>query len=313
MTWHLVTMDFPPMDGGIASWAADTAAALTAAGEEVRVYTPRRVGSVGTTPLWGRSWQTWGHVWVAAQVLPRLKSGDRVVAATWPLAVSLIGRADVSAVFHGSDLTRTAAQPGLDAVKRGAVLLPVSRFLGGLLAAPHTVLPMPLAPAPRAIPGDALLAIARLGPLKGVDRAIRLAARCGRPLTVVGDGPARSALELLARDLGVRATFTGRLARAGIPWDGHHAAVLLSRTDSDGTGAEGFGLVLVEAAARGIPTVGSPVGGLPEAAMAVLADPDVDPLPEFGAGAREAAVEFVAARHGPERAVRVLRATSGYA
>ena len=314
MTWHLVTTDYPPMDGGIASWAADTAQALRQAGEDVHVYTPRRVGAKGVTPLWGRSWQAWGHLWVAAQVLPRVRSSDRVLCATWPLASSLLGRVDLSVVFHGSDLTRAGPgldRAGLDRVRArsslgAARLFPVSRFLGGLLRAPHTVLPMPIDPGVRAKPGDDLLVIARLGPLKGVDRVIRLAAREGRGVTVVGDGPERSELERLTAELGVRVRFTGRLPRAEIPWDGHHAALLLSRTAEDGSGAEGFGLALLEAAARGIPTFGSGTGGVPEAAMYVLADADSSGLPPLGPEARDDAQAFVANRHGASRTASAL-------
>lgn len=305
MTWHLVTTDYPPREGGISTWAEGTAAALRAAGERVEVYAPRRLGAAGVTGLWGRSWARWAHVWVAAQVLPRVRSGDRVLAATWPLATSLVGRVDLSVVFHGSDLTRPPLTPGLDPIKSGARLLPVSRYLGGLLGVPHVVLPMPIRPTTRATPGDDLLAIARLGPLKGVDSAIRLAARSGRGITVVGDGPARADLEALAARLGVRARFTGSVPHREIPWDGHYAALLLSRPDEDGSGAEGLGLVLLEAAARGIPTVGSNTGGVPEVAMRVIGKED--PLPLFGPDSAEEAVAFLTARHGPERQVAVLQ------
>ena len=306
MTWHLVTTDYPPLEGGIATWASATTTALRAAGEHVVVYAPRRLRAPDAVGLWGRAWSRWASVWVTAQVLPRLRDGDRVLAATWPLATGLLGRCDVSVVFHGSDLTRPARVAGLEAVRGSARLLPVSRFLGGLLAAPHTVLPMPLAPASRATPGDDLLTIARLSRLKGVDRVIRLAAREGRGVTVVGEGPERAALEKLAATLGVRARFTGRLARAEIPWDGHYAALLLSRTDVDGSGAEGLGLVLLEAASRGIPTVGCRIGGVPEASFAVLDDPEMDMLPVLPFGDEPAA--FVHARHSVERSLAVLLA-----
>ncbi len=304
MTWHLVTTDYPPREGGVATWAEGTASALRAAGENVVVYAPRRLGAEGVTGLWGRAWARWAHVWVASQVLPRVRGGDHVLAATWPLATLLVGRTALSVAFHGSDLTRPPLTTGLDRVKQGARLFPVSRFLGGLLAAPHTVLPMPIRPATPARPGDDLLAIARLGPLKGVDHAIRLAARSGRGITIVGDGPARADLEALARQLQVRARFTGRLPHDQIPWDGHHAAVLLSQVDADGTGAEGLGLVLLEAAARGIPTVGSHTGGVPEVAMRVIQASD--PLPHFGPEARDEALAFLTARHSPELQVAAL-------
>ena len=95
-------------------------------------------------------------------------------------------------------------QKGLTEVATAAKqLLPVSQFLARELArlVPETagdprvqVLPMPLPipAAPPSGPRSGLLSVTRLTPLKGVDRAIRLAAELGEPLTVVGDGPRRT-------------------------------------------------------------------------------------------------------------------------
>lgn len=327
--WRLVTTDFPPQDGGVATWSEGVARALGEAGEAVTVHAraaagvrasrPTPLAPYEVAPMWGRSWASWQAVWAAASVLPRLRRGDRLVCATWPLAVRLLAPArrlgvPVAVAFHGSDLTRPPVVPGLDAVLREAsVLLPVSRYLGGRLGQPYTVLPPPIDPQPPAAPGDALLVVARLTPYKGVDRAIRLASRLGRPITVVGDGPERPALEALAAELGVAATFTGRLAREDIPWDGAWACALLSRTDPDGSGAEGLGLVLVEAAARGIPTIGSEVGGIPEVADVVLRGegrPDED-APLANLPSREATRARMAAKAGRTRVVATLWTAMG--
>ncbi len=314
MTWHLVTTDFPPQEGGIATWAAATAIALHRAGERVEVHARARTGVVPAAwpfpvhRMWGRSWRRWQGVWAAASVLPRVRGGDVVVCATWPLATNLVGRVPrLGVAYHGSDLTRAPAPAALHHVCDAAVNLPVSRFLGGLLGVPHTVLPAPIDVGPPAAPGDRLLTIARLGPLKGVDRVLRLGARLGRPVTVVGDGAERVRLEALAGELGVDARFTGRLAPGDIPWDGHWACCLFSRLDQDGSGAEGLGLALLEAAARGIPGLGTRVGGIPEAADLVLDDPLVDPVPELPD--REAVRARVAREHGTAALVATLRAT----
>jgi hypothetical protein len=128
-------------------------------------------------------------------------------------------------------------------------------------------------------------------------------------VVVVGDGPERERLEGLAREIGVEATFTGRLPRSQIPWDGTWAAALFSRPDEEGRGAEGLGLVLLEAAARGIPTLGTRVGGIPEAAAVVLDDPETDPIPSLpGPGEMQARL---AARHGAARTVEVLHRALG--
>jgi len=335
MTWHLVTTDFPPRDGGVATWALGAAAALHAAGETVLVHArdaPDASPPFPVVRMWGRSWARWGPWWAAASVLPRLAPGDRILAASWPLAVRLLGAArrrdvPVFVAWHGSDLTRPPLVPGLDAVRRAAIHVPVSDYLGGLLGVPYTVLPAPvdlMTPVPR---GDRLLVVARLGPLKGVDRALRLARRLGRPVTVVGEGPAREGLEALAADLGVDATFTGALPRDRVPWAGTWALALLSRPEAaplrpapvnprlgwapppGGAGQEGLGLVLLEAAARGIPSIGARTGGIPEAASVVLDDPDHDPEPTLPD--TDAVRAALARRHGSARLVEVLLELAG--
>lgn len=327
MTWHILSIDFPPDEGGVATWAGSIADALDRAGERVVVHT-RAASGVPDRPypirrVLGRSWARWGGWWMAAAVAPRLRPGDRLLCTTWPLAVQILPFAErlgvpTTVAWHGSDLTRPPMVSGLDRVRAGARHAPVSRYLGELLGAPFTVVPGPVDLAPPTRRGDALLVVARLTPLKGVDRALRLAHRLGRPVRVVGDGPARPALEALARELGVAATFTGAVPRDAIPWEGAWALALLSIADPapappahlgwspppGGAGQEGLGLVLLEAAARGIPSIGARTGGIPEAASVVI-DDIADPLPELPDG--EQVRRWLAAHHGPARAVEVLR------
>lgn len=327
MTWHIVTTDFPPRDGGVATWAHGVASALHAAGEPVLVHARESTGSepFPVVHMIGRSWARWGGWWAAASVIPRLRRGDRVLAATWPMATRLIGatrRLDVPLLvaWHGSDLTRPPVIPGIDAVKAAAIHVPVSAYLAGLLGVPATVLPCPVDPVARVPRGDALLVVARLGPLKGVDRALRLAARLGRPITVVGEGPSREALEATGREVGARATFTGALPRDAIPWAGTWALALLSRPDErpapsgwiappGGAGQEGLGLVLLEAAARGIPSIGARTGGIPEAASVILDDFEGGPVPTLPDA--DEVVAALRARHGSARTVEVLRRLVG--
>lgn len=102
---------------------------------------------------------------------------------------------------------------------------------------------------------------------KGVDVLLRAFARVRERvpdarLDVVGEGPDRAALQRQARDLGLGTAvrFAGELeaedmeARLAPAW----AVVVPSRW------AEPFGLVAVEAIARGVPVVASAVGGLAE-------------------------------------------------
>lgn len=307
MRWRLVTTEFPPRINGISTWSAAVARALHDAGEEVIVHAraPDSAQPYSVIPMPGRSWRRWSGWWSAASVRPRRREGDVVLCATWPLAVHLPG--PVLVAWHGSELTRPAVTAGRADVAARAVNLPVSRYLGALLAAPHTVLPAPIAPTARARPGEALLVVARLVPSKGVDRAIHLARRLGRRLVVVGEGPERGALEALAAEQGVVADFRGETPE--IPWDGTWALALLSRCAPDGSGAEGLGLVLLEAAARGIPSIGTRVGGIPEAASVVIDDPERDELPPLPSA--EEVQARLAAEHGPERLAAALRRVAG--
>lgn len=305
MRVHLVTTEFPPFPGGVGTWAGAVASGLAGLGHEVHVWARQGqpIPSVVFHRLWGRSWNRWGPVWTAAQVRPALQPDDVVLCTTWPLALHLGRPLQLLVAWHGSDLTRPAVLPGREAVAARATNLAVSRFLAARLGAPARVLCAPVDPAPLARRGDALLTVARLVPSKGVDRVLRFGARLGRRVVVVGDGPERPRLEALAAELGVRATFLG--ATRDIPWDGTWALALFSRPWPDGSGAEGLGLVLLEAAARGIPTLGSNVGGIPEVADVVL-DPEVDvpgALPE--ADAVRARVER---EHGVARCAREIEA-----
>lgn len=318
MKWLLVTLDFPPtFIGGIASWVWDLAHALHEAGEAVTVLAKGPGEDHLPFPvvrMHGRSWSCWQGLWAALYAGP-VGRDTTVVAATWRLATVLApfvrGRLLVAA--HGSDLSRLrGAPPAFRRVARRADgWLPVSRFLAGELArlgVPDAQpLPWPLrVNAPRAAVRHGLVCAARLTALKGIDRAIRLARSLDEPLTVVGDGPER----FDAPDV----RFTGRLDRTATLAElaRARAAVLLPRVDADGTGAEGLGLVLLEAAALGTPAIGCRTGGVPEAVgPGLLVDPDrpdldavrallADPL------AGERARAWVTATHNPTRTLAAL-------
>jgi phosphatidylinositol alpha-1,6-mannosyltransferase len=160
-----------------------------------------------------------------------------------------------------------------------------------------------------------LVCVARLTSLKGVERAIRLARRLGERLVVVGDGPARAALEREA--IGADVVFRGMLPRpdALAALSEARAAVLLPRPEPSGRGAEGLGLVLLEAAARGVPAIGSATGGVPEAVGPGLVLEDADQpgldavlalLSDRQAGAR--ARDWVRRAHGPAAFLAALEA-----
>ncbi|MGE0787727.1 MAG: glycosyltransferase family 4 protein [Sandaracinaceae bacterium] len=128
-----------------------------------------------------------------------------------------------------------------------------------------------------------VLALGRLVPVKGLDVLIRaLAGERDVELVVAGDGPERAPLTRLACGLGVSTRFVGELG-AQRKADALYAAdalVLPSVRLASGR-TEGTPVVLLEAAAAGLPIVASAVGGVDEiltddrsALLVAPSDPD---------------------------------------
>jgi glycosyltransferase involved in cell wall biosynthesis len=118
-------------------------------------------------------------------------------------------------------------------------------------------LELPLPPAE----GPVLVCVARLHVQKDHDTLLRAMTRLPRSyaLVLVGDGPLREDLARTVSRLGLRGrvTFTGMVSNPYPLMRRADVIVLPSRE-------EGFGLVAAEAAALGVPFVGSAVGGLGE-------------------------------------------------
>jgi glycosyltransferase involved in cell wall biosynthesis len=123
----------------------------------------------------------------------------------------------------------------------------------------------PAPPAARSVP-DHLVMAGRLTQLKGaallLDALPRASRELGRSLslTILGDGPQRGSLEARARALGIAAKFTGWVSEA-------ERNRLLHTADLHAMPSlwpEPWGLVGLEAACAGVPSVAFAVGGIPE-------------------------------------------------
>ncbi|HEY5057718.1 MAG TPA: glycosyltransferase family 4 protein [Gaiellaceae bacterium] len=155
-----------------------------------------------------------------------------------------------------------------------------------------------------------LLGVARLTPQKGIDVAVRALATLpdDTVLVVLGEGPERARLELLARELGVarRVVLPGRVPDVAA-WL-RRATVLVHPARW-----EGFGLGVLEAMLAGLPVVASDVSSLPELVVdgvtGILVRPDdpsalglgiaraLEEPARFGTAGRERArTEFSVAR-----------------
>lgn len=210
----------------------------------------------------------------------------------WSFARSL--RAQCAGACAAAYVTREALQrryppaPGAFTTHYSSVELPDAAFA-------------PAARAPRAAGPFTVVTVGSLAQLyKAPDVLIEAIALCAGDgldvrLALVGDGKHRPELEALAaaRSLAGRVTFAGQLtagAAVRAQLDAADLFALPSRT-------EGLPRALIEAMARGLPCVGSTVGGIPE----LLAPEDM----VAPGDARALAALIAAALRDPDRRARM--------
>lgn len=220
---------------------------------------------------------------------------DPVVHAHWWFPAGLAAPPELPCVvtLHGTDARLIPASPVTRALARRAlrpprVITAVSRAVADL-AAPampggidqHHVSPMPVTETPRrSAGGQGIVFVGRLTTQKRLDLAIRALAALPPSvrLTIVGDGPARPALERLAGDSGLseRVQFRGRVAPDQVrpALEDADAFVFPAR-------GEGFGLAVIEALLAGVPVAACRDGGgvldalaVPGAGLVVEPDPE---------------------------------------
>lgn len=234
-------------------------------------------------------------------VARRLLAGGSVRAVatdTWKSAALLPRQAGVPVMVlaHGNEVlpagsARREARRR-DAFARGTVVAANSAYTAALVrealdgAGPRIeVVPLPL-PAPLEATAGAtawaaglaegaspvVASLSRLEPRKGIDQVIRAlpglaAAHPAIRYLVAGSGPDRARLEALAASEGVadHVRFLGRVDEA-------EKAALLARADlfamparREGNSVEGFGIVYLEAAWQGCPSLAGREGGAAEA------------------------------------------------
>ncbi len=244
--------------------AARFYAALAVRGTRVKhLYTDH-----GTNPHLGRGWRDRLRLWMMDA------HTDCRVAVSAPAARALAGRQPADAV---------AAIPiipnGIDPAPIG------DRLLREQLNLPH---------------GAILLGyVGRLAPEKGVDRLLRafaaLPVHCH--LAIIGDGPARDALQRqAATDVGPnRIHFTGASNEARLRMPAFDLLLLPSR-------GEGLPLVLLEAMAEGVPVAATRAGQCPQVledgALGLLLPDDESAWPAL------LATEIEAIRAGRRKATR---------
>ena len=120
--------------------------------------------------------------------------------------------------------------------------------------------------------GPMLLSVGRLQRRKGHDLTISAVARLrdrypNLQYVIAGEGAERPRLEQLVAEHGVEGnvTFIGGISDERLPTLYAACDVFMMPTRQDGADVEGFGIVFLEAAASGRPTIGGRNGGVPEA------------------------------------------------
>jgi len=219
---------------------------------------------------------------LAAAVRRRSGASDVIHANWWVPAGIAVRRATASGgtpyvlTMHGTDvmllrrsrIARWVAGPVLRSATRTTV---VSHFLAEIAARAGAdgpvVMPMPADVDRFASPGPGgggVVTVGRLTRQKRVHLVIEAVARLNAhrteplPLTIVGDGPERAALERLVarRELTATVRFVGAVAPEAVPG-------LIAGADVFAFAArgEGFGLVVAEALMAGVPVVVLADGG----------------------------------------------------
>jgi glycosyltransferase involved in cell wall biosynthesis len=261
---------------------------------------PDPLAAVMRGPL---GWSRLARLWRALRAAARreVAVGADLIHAHWWVPAGLAAPREVPTVLtvHGNDasllrrsrIARTLARP---LFRRAAVVTTVSRQVGewvqslaGRLVEANQVHPMPIDSKghPWTRGGGGAVVIARLVGTARVELAIEtvaVLASCGHnlPLTVVGDGPDRGALEQRAARLGVSALvrFAGDVPPEQARGHLRRADLLLFTA-----GGEATALPALEALMAGVPVVacwdsGAAVDVVPESGAGRLSLPSAEAL-----------------------------------
>lgn len=300
-----ITQNFLPDVGGTQRYVTDLADSLAAHGHAVEVYcrqTSRNaartfdatrtyaINRFGGLRLW-RQWQG------ASALLRRIEQGGvtAVIADTWKsleiLPAEGLRGVRVMCLAHGNEYlsgNRAKAERIRRSLAKADVVAANSNFTADLarpfardgavqLLLPGIAAPAGAASAAPPLPSAnnaPLLCIARLEPRKGVDQVIRALAqlKSAHPhlsLDIVGKGADKGRLVGLTSKLGVadRVRFHGYISDAAKADLLRHAALFVLPNRREGDSVEGFGLVFLEAAAFGVPSLAGHDGGTGDAVL----------------------------------------------
>ena len=259
----LVTRDYPPRYGGMATYVEALARHLRALGVEVEVFVGG--GDVGTLFL-ARSLSSRDYdvIHVASAPYGGLVSSGRTVVTVYEPVVCewpYYGWGRKIKGLFAVKLERLALRRagGVIAISRETKRKLVSHYGlsdGKVVVVPLGVDSVGVGSARRSTSLPTILMVSRLDRRKNLDEALQALAEVESPfrVVVVGHGPERGRLEHLAHRLGLRAEFVGSVPQGELPGYYGEADIFLSTSRS-----EGFGLSLLEAMAHGCAVLASDI------------------------------------------------------
>ncbi len=286
----LLTLDFPPRIGGVQQYLFEMSRRI---GRHCRltVVLPRDNRPLFNEEPFQLISVPTSAPWHFARVLAMLRPHITVVGHAHPrllLAAALLSRGRYIALTYGNDFEAAQSRwhaPVFNRLLAGAhPLVTISRANAQRLQALGLPTPVIVPPGtnperfrPAATPHSEppiLLTVCRLTPRKGVDTVLQALPRLLEiapclQYWVVGDGPARAALERLAQDLQVThaVRFFGYVSDSALPALYRRASIFVmpTRIEHEAGSVEGFGIVYLEASASGLPVVAARSGGAVEA------------------------------------------------
>lgn len=237
--------------------------------------------------------------WLKAREADKLiRSGtfDQIIADTWKSVEHLTaGSIPVTVLAHGMEFPAAPSQKKshrISAAFAKATDVVANSSFTAKLAAPYVkanrlrVVTPAVAVQPAAEPerlerlraatgeGPQLVTLCRLEPRKGVDRLIEAVGQLrlkypGLKLHIAGDGADRTRLEHLAEQTGVADAilFHGRVSDADKAALFQIADVFAMPARREGNSVEGFGIVYLEAAWYGVPSLAGIEGGAADAVI----------------------------------------------
>ncbi|MBU1032369.1 MAG: glycosyltransferase family 4 protein [Patescibacteria group bacterium] len=281
----LITLDYPPLKGGIARYLSEL---VKASNGEMEVITPE------DRNFFRNKWPRWKPI---VDICLSLKNKERVILLSHVFPVGTAawlakrkGGPDYAVLFHGLDLRLVKGlwkKWLLKQICANAKLLIVNSesTRSDLRTLVPSADPLDLTPGvdEQDIPSrekarelleitqfeKIVVSLARLVPRKGIDNALhamsRLQKKMDVPYVVLGDGPDRDRLIRLALEHRTQVKWI-RNASDEEKWLWLAAAdVFLLPVRDEGEDVEGFGIVYLEAAKAGIPSVAGKSGGATEA------------------------------------------------